>query len=242
MPDINPIIAGLQSQVDALINGTKTSGAISDEQVTQLLKDRPDVLAEYNRLLPTIDWNSPWAGQHGFTQGGGPNDFARWWYTQGGGNKEYTFGDQANANPSPTQVADDIKTKADDATNTAITGLTKTTTDLLAQLQAQNTSLTGLISTQADNFAKSQADLLKNFDQAKADSATQMGALMKQLQDQVTGQANSTGQAAKKPNYAQALRRNKDLNSNGLSSTMLTGAQGVAPTALTLGFTNLLGA
>lgn len=50
-----------------------------DTNLAQVLKDRPDVLAEYNRILPTVDWNSPWAAQHGFVQGGSPEDFANWW-------------------------------------------------------------------------------------------------------------------------------------------------------------------
>lgn len=234
MSDINPIIAQLQAQVDALINGTKTSGSITDEQVTQLLKDRPDITDAFNAASKTADRNSPVFAQKGLDS---IQNYARYWYTQMGGNKEYTFGDQANAGPTPQQTADDLKAKATDTTNTAIAGLTATTSDLLKNLQAQNTSLTGLISNQASQFAKSQSDLLGQFEQAKSDSATQMGALVKQLSDQVAG----NGQAAKKPNYALALKRNKDLNSNGLSSTMLTGPQGVAPSALSLGFTSLLG-
>jgi hypothetical protein len=67
---------------------------------TQLLTDRPDVLAEYNRLRPTIDWNSSWAPQHGFYQGGKPEDFAKWWFNQGGGSAQYQ--QQAPVAPTPT--------------------------------------------------------------------------------------------------------------------------------------------
>jgi hypothetical protein len=42
------------------------------------LKANPDVLAEYNRLSPTVDMNSPWAAQHGF--GNGPEGFAQYHY------------------------------------------------------------------------------------------------------------------------------------------------------------------
>lgn len=48
------------------------------------LDANPDVLAEYNKILPTVDWNSPWAAQHGFTQGGGPEAFAQYHYQTNG--------------------------------------------------------------------------------------------------------------------------------------------------------------
>lgn len=44
------------------------------------LQQNPDVLAEYNKILPTVDWNSPWAREHGFQQGAGPEPFAEWHY------------------------------------------------------------------------------------------------------------------------------------------------------------------
>lgn len=43
------------------------------------LNANPDVMAEYNRILPTVDWNSPWAAQHGFVQGN-PGAFGDWHY------------------------------------------------------------------------------------------------------------------------------------------------------------------
>lgn len=47
------------------------------------LNANPDVLAEYNRILPTVDWNSPWAAQHGFVQGD-PGAFGDWHYQNHG--------------------------------------------------------------------------------------------------------------------------------------------------------------
>lgn len=55
----------------------------------QILIDRPDVLSEYNRIFPTVDWNSPWAGKHGFSQTGGPDEFATWWYNTYGKDQGY---------------------------------------------------------------------------------------------------------------------------------------------------------
>jgi hypothetical protein len=61
------------------------------------LDANPDVLAEYNRLLPTIDWNSPWAAQHGFVQGN-PGAFGDWHYQ----NKGQAEGRTAGAAVAPT--------------------------------------------------------------------------------------------------------------------------------------------
>jgi hypothetical protein len=47
------------------------------------LNANPDVLAEYNKILPTVDWNSPWAAQHGFVQGD-PGAFGDWHYQTSG--------------------------------------------------------------------------------------------------------------------------------------------------------------
>jgi hypothetical protein len=59
------------------------------------LKANPDVQAEYNRLLPTIDWNSPWAAQHGFVKND-PGAFGLWHYQNSG---------QAEGRAAPTAVA-----------------------------------------------------------------------------------------------------------------------------------------
>ena len=106
----------------------------------QLLRDRPDVLAEYNRLAPTIDYNSPWASQHGFYQGGNATDFAKWWFNQGGVNAEYNQVAPVAptpTNPSPTAPVTTPTPEQDT--------LTKTVNDLLGlfnqqQAQAQQQS------------------------------------------------------------------------------------------------------
>lgn len=108
---------------------------------TQLLTDRPDVLAEYNRLLPTIDWNSPWAQQHGFYQGGRPEDFAKWWYNQGGGAGQYN----QVAPPAPTPTNPTSPTTPVTTTTPQQDQLTQTVNDLLGlfnqqQAQAQQQS------------------------------------------------------------------------------------------------------
>lgn len=226
-----PIIDQLQSQVDALINGTKTTAQITDAQVAQLLKDRPDIATEYARASSTADKNSPVYKQKGLDS---VQNYAKYWYTQMGGNKAYTFPDQTSAQPSPTDVAKTITDNATSTTDKALTDLSTTTTSLVDQLKAQSTSLTGVINNQATAFANSQAELLAGFQKAQADSAKQMADLVSQM--------NSVGQAAKKPNYAAALAKNKQLNGGGLGSTALTGAGGVTPGASNLGFTSLLGA
>jgi hypothetical protein len=105
----------------------------------------------------------------------------------------------------------------------------------LDELRNQNTSLTGYIAEQGESFAKSQAELLTQI----TDQSTKAS---KQMMEAIANLQGASGQAAKKPNYARALQRNKDLNSTGLSSTMLTGAAGVPATSLTLGKAALLGA
>lgn len=55
-------------------------GAQSGPDWSAYLTANPDVKAEYDRLLPTIDWNSPWAKANGFTRDGGPEQFAQYHY------------------------------------------------------------------------------------------------------------------------------------------------------------------
>lgn len=49
----------------------------------QYFEANPDVKAEYDRILPNVDWNSPWARQHGFVQGD-PDAFAQYHYQTNG--------------------------------------------------------------------------------------------------------------------------------------------------------------
>lgn len=62
------------------VPGTAGTPAQSGPDWSAYLTANPDVKAEYDRLLPTIDWNSPWAKQHGFTRDGGPEQFAQYHY------------------------------------------------------------------------------------------------------------------------------------------------------------------
>lgn len=50
----------------------------------KVLQDRPDVRAEYDKIAPIADKNSPWYAQHGLDKGA--EGFAEWWY----GNKPAT--------------------------------------------------------------------------------------------------------------------------------------------------------
>lgn len=49
-----------------------------DYNWAQVLKDRPDVLAEYQKVSAQADKNSPFYAQHGLDRG--PEGFAEWWY------------------------------------------------------------------------------------------------------------------------------------------------------------------
>lgn len=63
------------------VGGTPASTApmrAGDVNWAQVLKDRPDVLAEYNKVIAQADKNSPFYTQHGLDKG--PEGFAEWWY------------------------------------------------------------------------------------------------------------------------------------------------------------------
>jgi hypothetical protein len=84
------------------------------------LDANPDVAAEYNRLLPTIDWNSPWAAQHGFVQGD-PGAFGDWHYQNKGQAEGRTAGvavapTYAPTTATPTTVGTGGPTTANPAT------------------------------------------------------------------------------------------------------------------------------
>lgn len=76
-----------------------------------------------------------------------------------------------------------------------------------------------------------------------AKQAEQNAAKQEQAADQATNQANqATNQAnQKKPNTAWILDAAAQAGKAGASGTMLTGPQGVDPSALTLGKNTLLG-
>lgn len=91
-------------------------------------------------------------------------------------------------------------------------------------------------------YTKTLAEQADAAQKAQADQATQSAAAIKALQDGQKAAADAVGQEAKKPNFAASLKRNKELNSTGIGSTMLTGPGGVSNSSLTLGLTSLVGA
>ena len=133
----------------------------------------------------------------------------------------------------------DLTTSLTSGFNDAIKALQDSTTAQVTALNTSNAGLTQQIMDMQTGFQKSQQDLLDNLNKTAAAQSQQFTSALKDLKDA----GNSTGQAAKKPNYARALARNRDLNGNGLTSTMLTGPGGASnPGALSLGATSLLGA
>lgn len=76
-----------------------------------------------------------------------------------------------------------------------------------------------------ERAASTQKDAMKKQDKVAAEQAN--------LADQANNKANR-----KTPNIAAIMQGNK----SGVGSTMLTGPQGIAPSALTLGRNTLLGA
>lgn len=70
------------------VTAPSTAAGAGQIDYNQLLKDRPDVLAQYNSLIAVADKNSPWYAQHGLDKGA--TGFAAWWYNQGGGSAQYS--------------------------------------------------------------------------------------------------------------------------------------------------------
>lgn len=112
--------------------------------------------------------------------------------------------------------------------------LTAASDNQIKALAEQNKTLLGQLTLQGEGFAKSQESLVQAQKDATLQAAKTAEAVLKQRDQQA--------QAVKRPNYTEIMRRQKALNSGGLSSTMLTGAGGVAPGALPLGGVSLLGA
>lgn len=111
-----------------------------------------------------------------------------------------------------------------------------------AATQARDVEYAKTIADRDALYTKTLAEQASAAQKAQADQATQSAAAIKALQDGQKAAADSVGQASKKPNYAATLKRNKELNSTGISSTMLTGPGGVSNSSLTLGLTSLVGA
>jgi cell division septum initiation protein DivIVA len=146
-----------------------------------------------------------------------------------------------NLTNTANNVITDVKKTVDDATgkitdtaNNVVTTVKDTTTDVSKLLGDQTTAFTNLVNQFGTDFNNAQSSLLEKMQSAAAD---QVAAIQKAIKDAT----NQTGQAQKKPNYAQALAKNKELNSGGLSATMLTGPTGVTASALPLATTSIIG-
>lgn len=235
---VQPLIDANQALVDRLMGKSKT---LSAEELAQVKNDLgPGAQTEFERVAAKADKNSPFYKQNGLDS---YDKYLQVWYDQKRdpsydvtSRLQQTTG--AAPPKTPEQTAQEMLDKLTGAVTTAVTGVQSQTKSIVDGLTAQNTALTGQIAQQTAQFKTQQGALLQGFQQAQADNAKAMADLMKQMSDV----QNQNTQAAKKPNYARALANNKALNGGGLSSTMLTGASGVAPTSLTLGRTSLLGA
>lgn len=98
------------------------------------LNANPDVKAEYDRILPTVDWNSPWAAQHGFVQGD-PGAFGDWHYQHYGQAEGRTPG-TAVAPVYSTPAAPPTATPAPAGPNPAVDPVTGKPTGLTAKSAA----------------------------------------------------------------------------------------------------------
>ncbi|CAB4198789.1 hypothetical protein UFOVP1324_16 [uncultured Caudovirales phage] len=214
----------------------QTSGNTGFDPATYL-KLNPDVQAEYDRVIKVADRNSPFFAEHGLES---PETFAAWHYQTYGKNENRPGGGGTAVGNTTGTVAqgNDLTTSLTSGFNDAIKALQDSTTTQVNQLNQNNSDLTKQIMDMQTGFQTSQQQLLDNLNKTAAAQSQQFTQALKDLKDA----GNSTGQAAKKPNYARALARNRDLNSQGLGSTMLTGPGGTQPGNLSLGATSLLGA
>lgn len=71
-------IPGLNGGSATAAGGASNLPAVGTPNWSQVLKDRPDVLNEYNKVIAQADPNSPWFTEHGLDKG--PEGFAQWWY------------------------------------------------------------------------------------------------------------------------------------------------------------------
>lgn len=114
----------------------------------------------------------------------------------------------------------------------------------LADAQGQNNMLMDLLAQQAAASQAATAGVLQG-QQAAADALKQgflsLTDMQKQAMEAAEALRKNTGQASRKPNYSVSLKANKAKNKAGVSSTMLTGAGGIATSALPLGRAALLG-
>lgn len=203
---------------------------LSGSDITALLTARPDIEQAYQQALKTADRNSPAFAEAGL---GSLETYAQHWYGGMGGYQQW--------NPTGSSASGqggDIITNLTNGFNDTIKALQQQTQAQIAALQQQNQAVTGSVQQQQQQFAQSQQQLLDQMTKAAAEQSKAFTAALKGMTDS----AAATGQQSKKPNYGRALQRNKELNGQGLGSTMLTGPGGVAPGTMSLGFTSLVGA
>lgn len=224
-PDGKPLLAAGQ-----------TSGNTGFDPANYL-KLNPDVLQEYNEESTRDKKSINNLQAMGIYT---PEQFAAWHYQTYGKNENRAGGDGTAVGNTTGSVAqgNDLTTSLTSGFNDAIKSLQDSTTAQINTLNTNNSELTKQIMDMQTGFQTSQQALLDNLNKTAAAQSQQFTAALKDLKDA----GNSTGQAAKKPNYARALARNRDLNSQGLGSTMLTGPGGTQPGNLSLGATSLLGA
>jgi hypothetical protein len=131
-------------------------GGLTDAQAQQLLQDRPDVLAEFQRASAAGDQNSPAFAQGGLTSA---TDYARHWYNNMGGSASYSLPSAAAATPAagaPT-AAPDAATQQQDA----ITALQGSPLYTSLMRNGQNTILSNASATgglRGGNIQRSLAD------------------------------------------------------------------------------------
>lgn len=223
---LTPVITGLQDKVNKLTG----SPSFTADQLAQIRKDIPGIQTNFDQANAKggADKNSPVYKQKGLDN---IDSFTQYWFDHIRNPNDYAG--PTSTDPTPQQAADDVTTKATSETDKLVQTYKDLTASLTAQIGKQQTDTTKLIGDLQGQFASKQGSLLSGFQEAQATQAKQMGDLINQM--------NSTGQQAKRPNYGAALQKNRELNSQGLAATMLTGPGGVSPGALSLGFTSLLG-
>lgn len=231
MSSVNATIADLQAKTNELTsNGTQK---LTAAQLAQVRTDNGGIAGAYSAAAATADKNSPVYKQKGLDS---LDNYTQYWYDSMRNPKDYVLGANSQA-PTPQNTADTVTKTATDTTTQLVNQYKDLATQLTATIGKQQTDTTKLITDLQTQFSNKQTDLLQGFQEAQAAQASQMADLTKQMQQAALG----TGQAQKRPNYAASLARNKDLNSSGLSATMLTGPTGVAAGSMTLGATSLLG-
>lgn len=221
-----PIRAATKQEAQTLVGTAQATGFDG----AAYLAANPDVAAEAAKQT---------AIGKSDTYGMTPEEFAAYHYEQFGKNEGRDLGAAAaTGGTGATNAGGSLVTDITKGFNDAVTGITNSNQGVIDKLTGLNTSLVGQLTAQGQQFANSQKELLQGINDAGAKQSAALAKALKDMQDA----ANASGQAEKRPSYSRALAKNKDANSGGLSSTMLTGAGGVAPGTMSLGRTSLLGA